>query len=742
MPRSADKPHDASATGEVRPEVRTESLGFDLLECISDAIVKMSVEGVLEYVSGQITEILGWSPEEMVGMDGYANVHPDDVDGLRREAQVLLAEGRISTEYRLRHKQGHWVWVWTTSRLIPGRSPEEGPAGFLSVVRDVSAQKRDREELVRSRERLAEAERIGGSGCWRIDLTTREVWWSPNRYALFGWDPQTAPAPTVEAVEEKIAPQHRDRVRSAVRRAVKNRSSFDVDYETVPIDGQVRVIRARGEVRCDEQGNPVELVGIDQDLTEQRRSDQELMFSLQKYRQLFENVPYGLMLIDTQGRILEANPAASRLLGGMADLSETPHLSDPRWEVIRTDGTRMDPDDFPAMRALRERTVAESTACGLLQPDGTVAWVDVVAAPMDLAGYGVVVAFADVSERVEAEKAVREGEALLAETGRIAQVGGWKYEVARNALAWTDEMYQIHGLSPGRGVNLSKAVSMYVAEDRESLLEAMDRAIDEGRPYDLELRVRSGGQERWIRNLATVREESGKVVELVGACQDITQAKTARRELQASLHQKELLLRELHHRVKNNLQVVCSLLSLQARAVGEGPDAKAFDEIHDRVRSMALVHDMFFRSGRLEEVRFSHYLQELTAYLSHSHDALGRDIHLDIQAEEVPVSMDQAVPCGLIVNELVTNALHHAYQPGQSGRVSLSLRHSDPTTLVLEVADDGSGLPEQIDVATSSTLGLQLVDSLVRQLDGHLTVDRSGRGTRFAIEFPIRRVSR
>lgn len=217
-----------------------------------------------------------------------------------------------------------------------------------------------------------------------------------------------------------------------------------------------------------------------------------------------------------------------------------------------------------------------------------------------------------------------------------------------------------------------------------------------------------------------------------GVVTDISGQKEAAAVLRKALAEKEVLLREVHHRVKNNLQVISSLLSLQADAIVDVRDRALFRESEDRVRSMALIHERLYKSSDVAWVDFQQYLESLVTSLFASYRRPGITYALEVDDCRMP--LDVAIPCGLIVNELVTNALKHAYPDGTAGVVQVSLRTTDGHAHEMCVADDGAGLPAEIEPATTRSLGLSLVGILTHQIQGRLVIER-GAGTAFRIHF-------
>ncbi|MDF2695860.1 MAG: family ATPase [Labilithrix sp.] len=207
-----------------------------------------------------------------------------------------------------------------------------------------------------------------------------------------------------------------------------------------------------------------------------------------------------------------------------------------------------------------------------------------------------------------------------------------------------------------------------------------------------------------------------------------------REDRESALAEKEALLKEVHHRVKNNLQLICSLLNLQAAGAPSPAVAELFADSRNRVRSMALVHENLYRAGNFARVHMATHLENLCAHLQRSYRSCGQNTALDVRAGELYLDIDRAMTCGLIVNELVSNSLKHAFPGDRHGRVEIELRDVDADRWLLTVADDGVGLPPRVGAPNAASLGLQLVDDLVHQLQGKLSTSRE-RGTAFTIEF-------
>jgi two-component sensor histidine kinase len=215
-----------------------------------------------------------------------------------------------------------------------------------------------------------------------------------------------------------------------------------------------------------------------------------------------------------------------------------------------------------------------------------------------------------------------------------------------------------------------------------------------------------------------------------------TELQSLNAQLQVSLGEKEVLLKEIHHRVKNNMQVISSLLSLQADSIEEPHLLAMFRDSQQRIQSMALVHDILYRSNNFARSDLALYTRRLVAELRRSYSVHPAQIRWRLDLEEVFVSIDVIIPCGLLLHELISNCLKHAFEPGEAGEVHVELTSQTAGRLALVVSDNGRGFPEDLDFRQTDSLGLQLIGTLTEQLGGHIELDRS-QGTRFTVTFPI-----
>ena len=278
---------------------------------------------------------------------------------------------------------------------------------------------------------------------------------------------------------------------------------------------------------------------------------------------------------------------------------------------------------------------------------------------------------------------------------------------------------------------LGKPLLDFVHPDSLALVRERQDLLETGAdlPFVEEKYVRLDGKTIDIEASTVEFSFYGKSA-LLTLARDITDRKQAEEQIKASLKEKEVLLKEIHHRVKNNLQIVSSLLYLQSRKTSDDQVLSVLRESQTRVRSMALIHEKLYQCDDLANINLADYIRSLTSYLLNSYGVASHMVKLSVNVETAPLGLDRAIPCGLIINELVSNALKYAFPQGRRGEILVDLLCDGGGKLILTVKDNGVGLPEDMDIDDTPSLGLQLVNTLVRQLDGTIEVDRKG-GTEF-----------
>ena len=236
-----------------------------------------------------------------------------------------------------------------------------------------------------------------------------------------------------------------------------------------------------------------------------------------------------------------------------------------------------------------------------------------------------------------------------------------------------------------------------------------------------------------LLSTSQIKDKTGSVIGYIGVARDITELRNKYDTLRHSLKEKETLLKEVYHRVKNNMQVISSLLNIQSQSVTEPAAAELLKETQNRVRIMQLIHEKLYKSQDLSKIDFSHYIRDLTDQLRRAYP-VSKKVEIKIKSEGINLGVDKAIPCGLIINELVSNAYKYAFKYSLKGEIYIELSSPEPGKYLLIVKDDGVGIPAGINIQETESLGMMLVTNLTEQLEGTLKLDRLN-GTKFTIRF-------
>lgn len=442
---------------------------------------------------------------------------------------------------------------------------------------------------------------------------------------------------------------------------------------------------------------------------------------------LLESAPDAMVVVDRRGRMVLANAQMERLFGHPRDnLLGHPVelLVPPRFRG----GHEMFREGF--VRDPRVRPMGEGRELYGLRADGTEFPVEISLSPVDTAEGPVVIAAVRDVTRLKAVEARFRG---LLEAAPDAMV---IVDARGKVVLVNSQTERLFGYA--RAELLGQPVELLIPER----FQRGHAAHRDGYFHDPRVRPMGAGLELYGRrrdgtefsveiSLSPMEAETGTLV--TAAIRDTTQRKVIEDQMRASLREKDLLLKEVHHRVKNNLQVISTLLALQSDTA-EGPAHALLLESQDRIRSMALVHEKLYQSPQLSSISFRDYAIDLSGHLFESY-RVGDRVALELDVGTVPLGLDTAIHCGLILNELLSNSLKHAFPDGRRGTARVTMRAEPSGELIFAVMDDGVGFPVNVDVQSPKTLGLQLVRTLVTQLRGSITI-ASDNGTRVEIRIP------
>jgi PAS domain S-box-containing protein len=346
----------------------------------------------------------------------------------------------------------------------------------------------------------------------------------------------------------------------------------------------------------------------------------------------------------------------------------------------------------------------------------------------------------DITERKKAEEKLRLNEASLRGAQRIANIGNWSFDLTTGNVRMSEEMFNLIGIkNKSEDLDVSQHEKYYTPESWKVFQNALKEAQEKGKVYEIEMEFANKDAEfRYaIARGEPVYDENNNLIGLKGTLQDITERKIAEIQIQRDLKEKTLLLQEVHHRTKNNLQTICSLMQMQENTIHTKEDAlQGFKVTQDRIRAMAKAYEILLRSDYMSEIKLNDYITELADELARNYH-VHRKVNIKYSMDDVLFDAEKLSKLGLIINEIITNSMKYAFEGRDEGNIHINLKDAKDH-ITIKISDDGIGIPESIKIPNTKTLGLSLVDMLMGEFHGTYSIDRK-KGTSFILNIPKER---
>ena len=698
----------------------------DLAELLPQTVFETDEKGFFTFANQIAFETFGFTQNDLNKEISLLKllVPEDQQRAMENVQKVFKGEKLGAIEYTALKKNKTRFPVLTYTDAI---FDENKPVGLRGILLDLTEYKMADEGLRESEEKYKTLVEISPEAVTSTDLEGYITYVSNRTLTLHGYN---NPKDLIGKNSlELISPEFHEEAIKILKKTLKEGYSGYHEYKFLKKDGSTFIGELHASLIKDRDGSPKAFMATTTDITERKKAEFALKKSEEKYRSWFENDLAGDFIATPEGKILECNHAFAEIYGFsnlkkavQSDISEFNHDA---WKNLikhlKTEH-KLYNNQFTQERPDGKQIHVVANVLGVFNESGEL---------LQIKGY-----IFDDTERKKAEedrKASEEKYRLVVET---AAEGIGILDTKGTILDINEKALEMSGFNRDEliGKNFIRIVPRIKMDSK--LLLSIFKGLILGKTSsatDWTMINKQGEQVTFVAHLSSLRKGK-KIIGQSFILEDITDRKKAEEKLEKSLEEKNLLLKEIHHRVKNNLQIISSLLELQQEYVKDDLTAvNVLKESQNRVLSMAMLHEMLYQSKDLSHINFSDYIKNLISNLLYSYSTKN-NIKPIISVENIFLNIETSVPCGLIISELVSNSLKYAYPNNKTGELSISLKSLNKE-FELIISDNGIGFPEELDFRNiESSLGLKLVNSLVNQLDGSIELDRS-QGTEFTIKF-------
>ncbi|HMK54068.1 MAG TPA: PAS domain S-box protein [Methanobacteriaceae archaeon] len=707
-----------------------------LVEGQTDLVVKTDTEGRFLFASPSYCEMFGKPEEELLGKKFIPLVHEDHHESAAKSLKTVYSPHYVGYhEERALTKDG-WRWLaWSNKAVL---DDEGNVMAIIGVGRDITQRKKAEKELKKVNKTLKKRDEefrhfIDGAPV-AIAMFDREMRyiaaslrWMED-YNLNGIDLRGA-------FHYDIFPEITDELKEVHKRALAGSILRGDDDEFVRSDGSVQYIRWEVHPWHLSSGDIGGIIIFSEDVSKRVKAEKALRDNEEKYRTMMDYSSDAIFLADVEGNLIECNKKAEKLLGysqeeilklNINDIHPPEELENVQKYVKKF--LKKEPGVIDTLVLTKGENEIPVSITGTLIEYGDKKVLQGI--------------FRDITQQKKTESQLRRSQERLKMGMDIADLAYWEYDVKSDMFTFNDQFYALYGTNSQQeeGYNMSsqKYATRFIPPEESPLVEEeIAKALETDDPdYSSTIQhsiIRADGEKRFMLVRFVVdKDKYGQTIRTIGVNEDITDRKKAENEIIDSLKEKEVLLREIHHRVKNNMQIISSLLNLQIQNVENDEIENVLKESQGRVKSMAMIHEKLYQSASFTNINFKEYLERLVFDIFYSYGIKTDAIKSILNIEDINIGIETAIPLGLIINELVTNSVKYAF-PKCKGTIKIEFKSSDDK-LELIVADDGIGLPKNIDIKNRTTLGLQLVNSLVNQIEGEIELDINN-GTEFKITF-------
>lgn len=702
-----------------------------LVTATSEAVWITNNQGTFNTANSYWLNLTGQTESDLQTGEWINAIHPEDREKVLQTWKIALANQTMyEVEYRLQTADNQQRDI--LARGVPIYSEKGQIREWIGTYNDITEKRTLEKQLAEQKELLDAFFRSSHVGMCAIDKQRRYFLVNEALAEINGFSVEYH----IGKTPLDIVPDLASKQEAAFQQVLTTGQpvpQLELSGETKKLPGVTRTWLTSYFPIHNQNYQPIGIGIVMVEITQRIAAEQALNQSRQRLQYLLTASPAVIYSVrpDDNYRATYISENVSKVLGYEA----REFLTKPGFWL-----SHVHPDDreilIRELLQLSEQTLY-SKEYRFLHADGTYHWLhdeinfihDETGKNTEAVGYLV-----DISERKNAEREL-EFQAVItrnmAEGICLTRAADWKIVYA-NPKFETLFNYEPGELNGKPVTNLNYNEQNLNAE--ENVKQIIDKIENCGAVSCEIHNIKKDGTPFWCQASISQFEHPDYGTVYVAIQHDITEQKQAQEQIKNSLREKEVLLKEIHHRVKNNLQIVKSLLHIQSRRTKQEEALLVLQDSQNRIASIALVHEKIYRSEDLTKVDFAQYIPSLTTHLFHTYNVNANNINLNLEAENVFLEIDSAIPCGLIINELVSNSLKYAFPNNQKGEISVRFTIQEQRKMVLIIEDNGVGIPEEFDIEKSPSSGLKLVQALVKQLKGKMEIDRT-QGIKFVITF-------
>ena len=691
----------------------------------NDAIIIHDEEGNILDVNKKTLDLFGFRKSEILKRK-VPDIHPkSELETSKRAFQTIRKNGFVNFECLFIKKNKEVFPAEVSSSLFKvGRQRL-----IQGVVRDITERKKAEEALRESEMKYRVLFEFANDAVFIMNLNGEQVMVNNKAAQMLGY---TIKELSNKSFKDIIAPREYKDAQGKLKGLLRGKSYEPYERIVKCKDGREFPVEVTATLIRDLEGRPLFIQSVVRDITEHKKAQETLKESKEMYRTLIETSPDAVTATDLKGNITYASQRTLQL-HGYKSVDEL--IGKNAFDLIV-------PEDHKRAASNLKRTLEKGTVreieYTLLRRDGTRFIGELNASLVkDVRGEpkAFIAITRDITERKKAEHVLSESEEKF--RSLVENANDAIYIITHEGFQYVNPAFEkLTGYTSKEVCKKTFNFWSIIHPDDIKMIKEREAARRESKelPSRYEFRIMAKEGQTKIVEPATVNIGEKGETKVIGILRDVTERKHAEERIKASLGEKDVLLREIHHRVKNNMQIISSLLRLQSRLVKDSKMVEMFKESQNRIRSMALIHEKLYQTEDLSRINFADYIRSLTVHLFHTYRINPNIVKMNTEVEEVYLNINKAIPCGLVINELVSNALKHAFPNSKRGEIHIKFYSNRQNRKRLIVSDDGVGLPENLNIQEPETLGLQLVNDLVKQVEGTIKLDRT-KGTTFSISF-------